>query len=361
LLLACSPESPAPGGQDELAAWAADPALAAQVFAADPDPVRREAALRALGEAHPEALPQICDRLEPGKLQDRCRVIANRPHLLRMLDPPRRRGPAVPSGTHGTTWPGANLADIEIEVVRIEPGTFQMGSPPEEVGRQACETRHQVTLSRPFLLARTELTQRQWTALVGLNPSRWKDCPDCPVETVTWYDALRYCNLLSEVQGLEPVYQLGELRRDARGFERTEVVWNPVASGWRLPTEAEWEYAARAGEPWLYSGSNDVAAVAWHDGNAGGHTHPVATLQANAWGLFDMSANVFEWCWDAYGDFSAQAVVDPLGPPGLDGNRVSRGGSWYDIPRRVRVADRFGDEPDYANDTMGFRLARSAP
>ncbi|MBN1947926.1 MAG: SUMF1/EgtB/PvdO family nonheme iron enzyme [Bradymonadales bacterium] len=255
--------------------------------------------------------------------------------------------------------------DAADRFVRIRAGTFLMGSPVDEVDRQEDELQHEVTISRDYFLQATEVTQGQWRALMGNNPSRHSGCGDnCPVEQVTWYEALAYCNALSRAEGLEECYTL-------------EGCWNPVGEnmmcgtasfagldclGYRLPTEAEWEYAARAGTTtsW-YCGAdwNCLSTVAWWMGNSGNRTHPVGVLTPNAWGLYDMLGNVWEWTWDWYTDYPEGPVTDPLGPDSVT-VRVIRGGSYDCSIPVVRAAERDIRIIINRGRHLGFRPARTA-
>jgi formylglycine-generating enzyme required for sulfatase activity len=226
--------------------------------------------------------------------------------------------------------------------VAISPGVFSMGSPTGEDGRDDDETPHTVTLSQGFWLQATEVTQAQWQVVMGTNPSRFGGCADCPVETVSWFDAIVYVNALSVRDGLPRCYD-GERLVDLG------------CTGYRLPTEAEWEYAARAGTTGTRYG--DLDAIAWHSGNAGGRTHPVGQKQANAWGLHDMLGNVWEWVHDWYDDYGGDGT-NPTGPA-VGGLRVSRGGSSGAAMLNVRAARRFGYTPRTRGDALGFRVARS--
>ena len=232
-------------------------------------------------------------------------------------------------------------------LIRVEPGTFQMGSPAAGGGPDGGGTLHEVRITRPFSLGEAPVTQALYEAVMGENPSHFEG-ERCPVETVTWYDAVRFCNRLSEREGLQPVYRIAGMG----------VTWDRSAGGYRLPTEVEWEFAARGGEKHLYSGADEIDDVAWYSRNSGGQTHEVGGKQANAWGLHDMSGNVWEWCWDWFGEYQLGVVEDPLGPStGTD--RVLRGGSWINVPRNARVADRYKLDSGYRNRNLGFRIARS--
>jgi formylglycine-generating enzyme required for sulfatase activity len=214
---------------------------------------------------------------------------------------------------------------------QICPGTFMLGSPDSEPGRDSNEgPQHQVTISKAFELQTTEVTQSQWQAVMGSNPSYFKG-PDFPVEQVSWDDAQVF---IAKLNALGDGYR------------------------YRLPTEAEWEYAARAGTTGPYAG--DLDAMAWYHANSGNTTHPVATKAPNAWGLYDMHGNVWEWTQDWYGDYSASAVTDPVGPSSGSG-RVRRGGGWGNHSRYCRSADRNLDSPDFRYGSLGLRLLRTSP
>jgi formylglycine-generating enzyme required for sulfatase activity len=207
---------------------------------------------------------------------------------------------------------------------------------------------HQVTLS-PFFMGKYEVTQKEWIAVMGSNPSRFKGDEQLPVESVSWNDAVSFCNKLSAMRGLSPCYTISG----------RDVVCDFSKNGYRLPTEAEWEFAARGGSgggTGPFSGGSDANSVAWYRGNSKGKTHPVGQLHPNALGVFDMSGNVWEWCWDRYGAYPADSQTDPQGA--LRGfSRVARGGSWFDGDKDLRTTNRSngGSGPNY-----GFRLAMTA-
>jgi formylglycine-generating enzyme required for sulfatase activity len=211
---------------------------------------------------------------------------------------------------------------VGMKFVRINPGTFKMGSADEG-------PIHDVTLSKGFYLQTTEVTQAQWQAVMGTNPSEFKG-PDWPVDMVPWFDAQEFLR------------KLNAREKDTR---------------YRLPTEAEWEYACRAGgqEP---DGAPNLGEVAWWAGNSGREVHPVGQKKPNAWGLYDMRGNVWEWVQDRYGDYSAGRQVDPHGP--ASGTyRVLRGGSWWRArAKNFRCAYRNYDS-EAARGDKGFRCART--
>jgi formylglycine-generating enzyme required for sulfatase activity len=239
----------------------------------------------------------------------------------------------------GLSWPfgpGVRGALGSIAVHWIPAGRFTMGSPTSEEGRDSGESQHEVVLSRGFFLAETECTQEQWESVMGGNPSYFKGA-ERPVEQVSWEEAVEYCRKLTAKQRQEGVLPEG---------------WE-----WRLPTEAEWEFAARAGTTGARYGELD--AIAWHEGNAGSETHGVRGKQANAWGLHDMIGNVWEWCGDWYGDYPTGSVTDPTGP-GSGSIRVNRGGRGVNVARYARSARRGGGDPGGRYAILGFRPALSA-
>jgi formylglycine-generating enzyme required for sulfatase activity len=230
--------------------------------------------------------------------------------------------------------------------VRINGGTFLMGSPATEVGRSDNEgPQHSVTVSG-FYMSKYEVTQKEWTAVMGSNPSYFKG-DNLPVECVSWYDAIEYCNKRSVKEGLTPAYTRNG----------NNVTWNRSANGYRLPTEAEWEYACRAGTTTAYStGGSITAGQANYDWNIETTTN-VGSYSANAWGLYDMHGNVWEWCWDWYGDYSGGAQTDPVGASSGT-SRLNRGGGWRGTAQYARSANRYYDTPSSRGISLGFRLVR---
>ena len=239
----------------------------------------------------------------------------------------------------------------------IEAGTFIMGSPEDEEGRSGDEIEHEVRLTRDFYLAEMEVTQAEWVQLMRGNPSRFGDCAQCPVEQVPWYEVVDYCNARSLQEGLDLAYEV-------RG---SRVSWDESANGYRLPTESEWEYACRAGSVTaFYNGpitdtscdDSSLDAIGWYCGNAT-RTHEVGEKLPNAWGLYDMSGNVYEWCWDAYGAYPAGPITDPKGQ-GSGTMRVMRGGLWNSSASFCRSAYRSRASAGYGYYSIGFRVARTA-
>lgn len=250
-------------------------------------------------------------------------------------------------------------------LVWIAPGSFTMGSPEFELGRDADERPHRVKLTQGFYVMETEVTQGQYKTVQGSNPSATeKDLLDdqcrmrgmgnsLPVHCVTWYEAVRYANALSAKEGLEACYAING--------ERVTWLKGLKCVGYRLPTEAEWEYVARAGMRTMYAGSNMADEYAWYGNNSDNRMHAVRTRRPNAWGLYDMSGNVWEWVWDWYAEDSWKLRnTDSLGP--LSGlNRVFRGGSWAVNAQDARVANRDFIAPSRRYSLLGFRLSRSSP
>ena len=215
------------------------------------------------------------------------------------------------------------------DFVRIPPGKFRMGSKSSEAYDNE-RPRTRVTISRGFYLGKYEVTQGQWEAVMGSNPSWFDECgPNCPVNNVSWEDVQEF---------------IGKLNAAAGG------------NRYRLPTEAEWEYAARAGTMGDRYGNLD--AIAWYEDNSGNRTHPVGQKEPNAWGLHDMLGNVREWVGDWYGDYPGGAVTDPRGP-GSGSGRVIRGACWYYYARNCRAPIRHYDEPGDRFAALGFRLLRT--
>ena len=230
----------------------------------------------------------------------------------------------------GQAW---TMPDLNLEMAYVRPGTFTMGS-VNGADEEKPQTR--VTLTKGYWLGKTEVTKGQWEALMKSGPLNFTGA-DRPMEQVSWSDAMEFCRKLTERE-----HAAGRL---PEGYEYT------------LPTEAQWEYACRAGTTEDYAGNPD--AMAWHHNNSGDTTHPVGQKQANAWGLYDMHGNVWEWCLDWYGNYPGGSVRDPTGPAsGV--KRVYRGGGFFSSAQRCRSAFRGWNVPGARSPDLGLRLALSS-
>lgn len=270
--------------------------------------------------------------------------------------------------------------------VFVEGGTFNMGSEEEAPV-------HRVTLSS-FVMCDHPVTQKEYLDVTGNNPSEFKG-DEKPVETVSWYDAVEYCNALSKRMGLTPCYEIDKENKDPQNHCDTDdkkwsVTCNFDADGYRLPTEAEWEYAARGGKAckeYKFSGSDSVDEVAWHEDNAQGRlnhiddeisedeyedfdededddddgygTQPVKTKKPNTLGIYDMSGNVYEWCWDWFGVYEEEPQVNPTVETDPVSMRIGRGGSWLRDEDHCVVTKRDWHVPYEGCYDLGFRVVRS--
>jgi len=246
------------------------------------------------------------------------------------------------------------ISGVNLEMVKIPGGSFEMGDyyyNEQDV--------HTVTLSG-FYMGRTEVTQEQWRAVMGNNPSFFPSSPASgevqskrPVEQVSWYDTLVFCNKLSVLKGLSPAYSISGSTDPAVWGLNYNPTWDAVeiaadSNGYRLPNEEQWEYAAKGGDGspgnYTYSGNDSVDNVAWYNGNSGNKTHEVGKKAHNGLGLYDMSGNVYEWCWDLF--FYGNS------------NRVGRGGSWIGFASETRPFIRVSADPNISYFDIGFRLVR---
>jgi len=228
---------------------------------------------------------------------------------------------------------------FKLIMIYCPSGSFTMGHKDIDDNKPK-----KVIIKRPFLLGETEITQELYEKVMGTNPSGFKH-PQKPVEMVDWDDAIKFCNELSRLQGLDEYYTENSNSKDF-GWD-----YNSSKNGYRLPTEKEWEYAAKAGTQNRWAGTDDESKLgeyAWFDENSNGSTQLVATKKPNEWGFYDMSGNVYEWCWDKY---------ETKG--GADAGRVIRGGSCYGETWHLRSARRGLYSPDSCDDIIGFRVSRS--
>jgi sulfatase modifying factor 1 len=296
----------------------------------------------------------------------------------RTAEVPKHSGPVVPGLRQ--------VGPLGYAMRLIPPGDFEMGAPWAETLRDASEAPHTVTLSDPFWMGETEIPQGLWAQVMGSNPVATRCAayrgerfvgPALPEMCVDWCEAVAFANALSLREGLEPAYDGVTWCAESAS---TSVTWERASNGYRLPTEAEWERAARAGQQERYIDGTDAAGVCaygnvadrvtrnafpdwWIDtmpcsDGAVGPT-PAGRYAANAWGIHDMVGNVWEWTWDWKEAFGWQPLIDPRGPPDGDA-RVLRGGAWDSAPRVVRVASRDERAVDARDSNVGLRLVRTA-
>ncbi len=291
--------------------------------------------------------------------------------LRAQLDQPAGRPPPIALHDHRLP-PLAALTEPlpppPIGFTLVLPGSFLMGSPPDELGRVADEPRRRVTLTRPFVAQQVPVTQLQWELLLGNNPSYYAG-PDRPVDQVSWFDALAFCNALSASEGLPQCYAFEEPEgAPGAGFScRAVRFMGPDCPGYRLPTEAEWEYMARAtSSTAFWSGpcldtteDPGLSQVAWYRANSGGRTRPVGCKPPNSLDLFDVLGNIAEWTQDIYAPYPNDDSTDPLLDGPLGGRRVFRGGSWHCLARDCRAARRGSTPAATLNRSIGLRPVRT--
>jgi formylglycine-generating enzyme required for sulfatase activity len=247
------------------------------------------------------------------------------------------------------------VEDLTFKTIICPRGIFMMGSNPKRL----------VLINKPFLLGETEVTQELFKKVMGVNPSefqgdKYQNSKKRPVENITWYDAVMFCNKLSEICKKKPYYNISNMvcekdyvrEKELPNIAKADVTINPHSNGFRLPFEKEWEYAAKAGTNNQFAGTNDpneVGEVAWFGGNSkingNKQTHPVKGKRPNEWGFYDMSGNVEEWCWDREDASSAR--------------RVSRGGSWYGGASYLHSAFHSYGSPGFRDNILGFRVSAS--
>ena len=249
--------------------------------------------------------------------------------------------------------PDSNVLHVQLQFLApqglraIVGDTFTMGSS----GTANTTPLHQVRIS-PFWIDSSLVTRSSFKALLGNDPSVWDTCAQCPVTSVTWFEAVRYCNARSLAEGREIAY-------DTSNPDSNQWTWIRDASGYRLPTEAEFEYAERAGTStdWFWGetlAEGTIALYAWDLANSGGMPHPVASLQPNSWGLYDMAGNAWEWNWDWASTVDSTSAVDPTGPS-TGGSRVIRGGGWDTWGDNLASEFRGSSIPTTRYESIGFR------
>ena len=238
------------------------------------------------------------------------------------------------------------------KMVEIPTGSFVMGALEEDAEAMNAEKpSRKVQLARPFLMGTRPVTQSLWFRIMRSNPSMIQG-KRRPVESVSWLNCVEFCNKLSEEKGLDKAYTINA----------QEISCDFDVNGYRLPTEAEWEYAAKANQGFEYSGSDNIDEVAWYNKNSNKMTHPVGQKKPNGFGLYDMTGNMWEWCWDFWNDetddYSNASCEDPTGPK-TGTSRVRRGGSWHDDTDSLRVNHRRWSDPSYKARNLGLRLCKT--
>ena len=242
------------------------------------------------------------------------------------------------------------LQDAPVAFAWVPSGAFQMGSPISDKARFPEEKLHPVRITRSFYMSTHEITQALYESVMEANPSALLEA-ELPVNQVSWYDSIQFANRLSLKEGLEPCYIInGQQVSWPKGLD---------CEGYRLPTEAEWEYAARGNVPGKYSGGDSIEQVAWYEGNSSNRIQPVGGKAPNTLGLYDMSGNVWEWVWDGYGAYSTEEAIDPTGED-LSAYRIRRGGSAGHLARYARNAYRIRVTPSFQSNELGFRIVRTA-
>ena len=277
---------------------------------------------------------------------------------------------------------GYPIRPINYDMIWIPAGSFEIGKelnplPPVDNPSYHPDwnymldipNTHQVTFSRGFWLGKHHVTQLEWKNVMGYLPDLVEKNTlfkgdDFPIYYISWYEAIEFCNRLSRHERLTPAYTIHREQNDPNNTDSSDplkwlVIQNPAANGYCLPTEAQWEYAAKGanrGDTFTYSGSNQINNIAVWSGNSGGGPSVVGTRNPNGLGLFDMTGNVSEWCWDWYGNYISGAKINPAGA--ISGNtRVRRGGSWNDS-RDIRSIYRDSRSPDSRADDIGFRVVK---
>ncbi|MEC7986157.1 MAG: formylglycine-generating enzyme family protein [Myxococcota bacterium] len=231
-------------------------------------------------------------------------------------------------------------------MVLIPAGTFMMGSPKNELQRGEDEQEHEVTLNHNFYIGKFEVTQDIWEQYLP-NRSRFRG-PRLPISDLTWFDAVSFVNAMSEKEGLEKCYVVSP----------NSVKWKKgyACNGYRLPSEAEWEYATKGGDEGI---GGVLDEVAWTKNNSGKTTHPVGEKKPNGFGLYDTLGNVWEWVWDLHKDYPSTALIDPVGAK-KGKFRIRRGGGYSTGAKRIRIADRYALNPENRHSFLGIRVVRTA-
>lgn len=257
------------------------------------------------------------------------------------------------------------INQVSFKMIACPKGEFWMGTDDTNVTTywDWAQPRHLVKMNHRFWIGETLVTQSLWETVMGFNPSHFQESSQLPVENITWYDCLDFCNRLSELDHLEPCFVLSEIKKRDIHIISASVEWLQNANGYRLPTEAEWEYCAKASTELIYSGSNQLDEIAWYDANSDHKTHDVKTKKSNTWGLYDMTGNVYEWCMDQYDSHAYKnrlnGVENPISWNQNPSSCIVRGGSYWNLSDNCRYSDRNWFETNNKAYYQGFRLLRS--
>ena len=282
--------------------------------------------------------------------------------IIENMEKPPKESPVANEGERKAhSYEETLLSLLKEDAVCCQPGRFFMGaSESDPLAYRYEKPQHEVTLTNGFWIWKTPVTQRAFSDLMGYNPSEFKNNPSSPVEKVSWSEAAAFCNALSRKYNLDEVYVLrgeeqeviAEIKREYEGSRYYE------AKGWRLPTEAEWEYACRAGT--TTPSYEAPERIAWSWENSEKRTHSVREKAPNAWGVYDMLGNVWEWCYDWWSDYSQRALTNPVTDQGGT-QRVERGGCWYYRREYCRSSARYSYSPTTRYNNLGFRVVLTMP
>jgi formylglycine-generating enzyme required for sulfatase activity len=252
---------------------------------------------------------------------------------------------------------------IAFNMIHCPSGEFWMGSQEKGPEYDFERPKHKVKISRDFWIGETLVTQALWQSVhQGWNPSCFQHHRQLAVDQITWHDSVAFCNQLSEWEGFQPYYVLSNLKKDGKHIRSADVTYHQEANGYRLPTEAEWEYSAKATKDYTYAGSNCIDEVAWYEGNSNGQTQIVKQKKPNDWGLYDMSGNCWEWCHDTWDEDVYKKRTEVINKDPIQWHQarhVLRGGSFINFPFFCRVTNRIGIDRFALLHVVGMRLCRN--